>query len=46
MSQERPFRDEVSSSEVDIRYQAVLNRLQTEIRARHYSLRAERTYTQ
>jgi len=40
----KSFRDEVSSSEVDTRHQAVLSRLRTEIRARHYSLRTEQAY--
>jgi hypothetical protein len=37
----KSFRDEVGSSDVDTRHQAVLSRLRTEIRARRYSLRAE-----
>jgi site-specific recombinase XerD len=40
----KPFRDEVSSKEVDTRHQAVLSRLRTEIRARHYSLPTEQAY--
>lgn len=44
LSHGKSFRDEVSSSEVDTRHQAVLSRLRTEIRARHYSLRTEQAY--
>jgi integrase len=44
LSHGESFRDEISSSEVDTRHQAVLSRLRTEIRARHYSLRTERAY--
>src|SRR5262245_41152039 len=44
LSHGKSFRDEVSSSEVDTRHQAVLSRLRTETRARHYSLRTEQAY--
>jgi integron integrase len=40
----KSFRDQVSSSELDARHQAVLNQLRTEMRARHYSLRTEQAY--
>jgi integrase len=38
------FRDELSAHEVEAVHQEVLNRLRTEPRARHYSLRAEQAY--
>jgi hypothetical protein len=44
LSQGESFRDKVNSSEVDARHQAMLSRLRTEMRARHYSLRTERAY--
>ena len=44
LSHGKSFRDEGSSSEVNTRHQAVLSRLRTEIRARHYSLRTEQAY--
>jgi hypothetical protein len=44
LSQGESFRDKVSSSQVGARHQAVLSRLRTEMRARHYSLRTERAY--
>ncbi|MGH8064067.1 MAG: phage integrase N-terminal SAM-like domain-containing protein [Candidatus Entotheonellia bacterium] len=44
LSHGKSFRDEGSSSEVDTQHQAVLSRLRTEIRTRHYSLRTERAY--
>jgi site-specific recombinase XerD len=44
LSHGKSFRNEVSSSEVDTRHQAVLSRLLTEIRARHYSPRTEQAF--
>jgi integrase len=44
LSQQKTFRDEVSSNEVEARHQAVLSRLRTEMRTRHYSLRTEQAY--
>jgi integron integrase len=44
LSQGESFRDKVSSSQVDVRHQAMLSRLEPEMRARHYSLCTERAY--
>ena len=38
------FRDELSACAVDAPHQAMLSRLRTELRARHYSLRTEQAY--
>ena len=40
----RSFRDELSSRAIDAAHQAMLSRLRTEIRIRHYSLRTEQAY--
>ena len=42
--QEKSFQDEVGLHEVEARHQAVLTRLRTAMRTRHYSLRTERAY--
>jgi integron integrase len=40
------FRDQAQPGEIDVLYAAILRRLRTEMRVRHYSIRTERTYEQ
>jgi integron integrase len=42
--QRESFRDALSARAVDAAHQEMLNRLRTELRARHYSLRTEQAY--
>ncbi len=40
------FRDEAPPREIDILHSEILQRLRTELRVRHYSIRTERSYVQ
>lgn len=45
LPEEKPFRDQINCDEIDRVHKKLLNRLKTEIRTRHYSIRTERVYT-